>query len=74
MVASQSLWTEPLSSKPAYAGLCDRANLLNCFSALMCKLIICHCALIKPKWLNGFAVTEARAPLGLREGGAVSIH
>lgn len=34
----------------------------------MCKLIILHCALIKPKWCNGFTVTEARAPLGWGRG------
>lgn len=38
----------------------------------MCKLIIRHCALIKPKWCNGFAVTEARALPGLGEGRAAS--
>lgn len=54
------------------AGLWDGANLLSCFSALMCKLIIRHCALIKPKWCNGFAVTEARALPGLGEGRAAS--
>lgn len=54
------------------AGLWDGANLLSCFSALMCKLIIRHCALIKPKWCNGFAVIEARALPGLEEGRAVS--
>lgn len=43
-------------------GLWDGANLLSCFSALMCKLIIRHCALIKPKWCNGFAVREAWGP------------
>lgn len=36
----------------------------------MCKLIILHCALIKPKWCNGFTVTEARAPLGWGRGAA----
>lgn len=56
----------------SYAGLWDGANLLSCFNALMCKLIIRHCALIKPKWCNGFAVIEARAPPGLEEGGAAS--
>lgn len=55
------------------AGLWDGANLLSCFSALMCKLIIRHCALIKLKWCNGFAVIEARALPGLGEGGAVSV-
>lgn len=53
----------------SYAELWDGANLLSCFSALMRKLIIRHCALIKPKWCNGFAVIEARALPGLGEGG-----
>ena len=55
------------------AGLWDGANLSSCFSALMCKLIIRHCALIKPKWCNGFAVIEARALPGLGEGGVASV-
>lgn len=67
-------WAEPPSSRPApVLGFGMGPNLLSCFSALMCKLIIRHCALIKLKWCNGFAVIEARALPGLGEGGAVSV-
>lgn len=66
LLAAQPRPAEPGSSRPTpgglEGGLWDGANLSSCFSALMCKLIILHCALIKPKWCNGFAVTEARAP------------
>lgn len=74
-------WTQPPApvgrasefKASSCAGLWDGANLLSCFSALMCKLIIRHCALIKPKWCNGFAVIEARALPGLGEGGRGSV-